>query len=217
MTPSAEQNASPCVYLVDDDDAVRAGIGLLLESVGLAVRDYPNPAAFLEAFDPNLIGCVLLDLRMPVMSGQELLERMKTDGVDLPVILMTGHGDVHNCRRAFRAGAVEFLLKPVDEQVLLDSVQQALRAHIHSRQRSAASEAGRRQLATLSPREREVLDLVVDGLSNKQIGQRLGVSYRTVEVHRGHVFDKLGVGSLAELIRLYLACLPAQDGIPPRS
>lgn len=198
---------SPTVYLVDDDEAVREGLSLLIHTVGLEVQSYAAPADFLAAFDPEAIGCLVLDVRMPGMSGLRLQELLKERGVDLPVILMTGHGDVNLARRAFLAGAVEFLPKPVDEQTLIETLQRAVRAHIGSRERAQATRQARERLERLSARELEVLRLMVEGQTSKQIAKRLAVSPRTVETHRAHLMEKLEADSLAALIRLYLVAL----------
>lgn len=202
--PSPALKHSPVVYLVDDDEAVREALALLIGTVGLEVQAFASPAAFLEAFDPEAIGCLVLDVRMPGMSGLQLQEMLRERGVDLPVVIVTGHGDVNLARRAFVAGAVEFLPKPLDEQTLLETLQRAVRAHIHSRQRQEGGREARERLTRLSPRELEVLRLMVEGYTNKQIARRLEVSPRTVETHRAHLMEKLEVESLAGLVRLYL-------------
>lgn len=197
----------PAVFLVDDDDAVRDALATLLGTVGLTVRDYASPAAFLADFDRDALGCLILDLRMPQVSGLHLQERLRADGVDLPVIIVTGHGDIDLCRRAFRQGATDFLTKPVDEHDLLDAVQRGVRQHLRTRQKQAATAQARERLARLTEREAGVLRLMVDGHSNKQIARLLGISARTVETHRASVFEKLEVDALAQLVRVYLSSL----------
>jgi two-component system response regulator FixJ len=209
---SAEQ--SPLVHLVDDDEAVRHGLSLLIGSVGLRVQAWADPQAFLAGFDRRAIGAIVLDVRMPGVGGLAVLDRLVADGVDLPVVMLTGHGTVEMCRRAFKAGAAEFLEKPVDDELLIEALQQAVRTHVRSRERRAADGAAAERYAQLSPREREVLALIVDGLTNKEIGRALALSPRTVETHRAHLFDKLGAGSLAVLIRQY-AALVERDGAAP--
>ena len=209
---STEQ--SPLVHLVDDDDAVRHGLSLLIGSVGLRVQAWADPQAFLAGFDRRAIGAIVLDVRMPGVGGLAVLDRLVADGVDLPVVMLTGHGTVEMCRRAFKAGAAEFLEKPVDDEQLIEALQQAVRAHVRSRERRAADGAAAARYAQLSPREREVLALIVDGLTNKEIGRALALSPRTVEAHRAHLFDKLGAGSLALLIRQY-AALVERDAAAP--
>jgi len=209
---SAEQ--SPLIHLVDDDEAVRHGLSLLIGSVGLRVQAWADPQAFLAGFDRHAIGAIVLDVRMPGVGGLAVLDRLVADGVDLPVVMLTGHGTVEMCRRAFKAGAAEFLEKPVDDEQLIETLQQAVRAHVRSRERRAADGAAAARYAQLSPREREVLELIVEGLTNKEIGRALALSPRTVEAHRAHLFDKLGAGSLALLIRQY-AALVERDAAAP--
>lgn len=197
----------PTVFLVDDDDAVRDALATLLGTVGLRVRDYASPAAFLADLDPEAPGCLILDLRMPQVSGLHLQEQLRGLGVDLPVIIVTGHGDIELCRRAFQQGATDFLTKPVDEHDLLDAVQRGIEQHRRARERQAAGAQARARLARLSAREREVLRLLADGHSNKQVARDLGISARTVETHRASVFEKLELDSLAQLVRVYLDSL----------
>lgn len=197
---------SPLVYLVDDDDAVRDALALLLRSVGLRSAGHADPQAFLADLSPHAIGCVVLDIRMPGISGLDVLARL-ADTSDLPVVMLTGHANVDLCRRAFKGGAMEFLQKPVDDDVFLDAVQAAVRTHIASRERLAVTQAATDRLARLSAREREVLERIVQGLSNKEIAREFDLSPRTVETYRANVFAKLEADSLAQLIRQYAALL----------
>jgi FixJ family two-component response regulator len=167
------------------------------------VQAWADPLAFVDGLDRDAIGAIVLDVRMPGLSGIALLERLQAAGVDQPVVMLTGHGTVELCRRAFKSGAAEFLEKPVDDQLLLDTLQQAVRQHVRSRQHRQADRQARERYALLSAREREVLSLIVGGLTNKEAGRALALSPRTVETHRAHLFDKLGAPSLAQLIRLY--------------
>lgn len=213
--PGPPELREPTVFLVDDDDAVRDALATLLGTVGLRVRDYASPAAFLADLDPGAPGCLILDLRMPQVSGLHLQGQLRGLGVDLPVIIVTGHGDIELCRRAFQQGAADFLTKPVDEHDLLDAVQRAVGQHLRTRERQAAAAQARARLARLSARESEVLRLLVGGHSNKQAARELGISARTVETHRASVFEKLEVDSLAQLVRVYLGSLdPATPGAP---
>jgi two-component system response regulator FixJ len=196
---------SPTVHLIDDDEAVREGLALLIGTVGLRVVAWADPQSFLQTFDREGIGAIVLDVRMPGISGLSVLDTLIAQGVDQPVIMLTGHGTVDMCRRAFKAGAAEFLEKPVNDEALLEALQQAVRQHVGSRQRQQADRAARERHALLSEREREVLALIVEGLTNKAIGRVLGLSPRTVETHRAHVFEKLQAPSLAQLIRRYAA------------
>ncbi|MCP2014708.1 FixJ family two-component response regulator [Deinococcus sp. HSC-46F16] len=197
----------PTVFLVDDDDAVRDALATLLGTVGLKVRDFPDARAFLAALDREALGCLILDVRMPQVSGLQLQEQLTREGVDLPVIVITGHGDIDVCRRAFKGGATEFLTKPVDELALLEGVALGIRTHLARRSRLAVTQEARGAVAGLTAREREVLRLIVDGASNKQAARALGISVRTVETHRASLFEKLGAASLAQLVRVYLASL----------
>ncbi|ULH18330.1 response regulator (plasmid) [Deinococcus sp. KNUC1210] len=197
----------PTVYLVDDDDAVRDALGFLLGTVGLNVRPFADGLALERALDTEQllpIGCLLLDIRMPHISGLQLQLRLQERGVDLPVILLTGHADVELCRRAFRQGAADFLSKPVDETELLEAVQRAVRQHLWGRQRRAANGQARERLARLTAREHEVLRGILDGQTSKQTARTLAISARTVETHRASLFAKLEAESLAEVIRLAL-------------
>ncbi|KCB26262.1 response regulator transcription factor [Bordetella hinzii] len=202
---------TPVVYLVDDDDAVREALALLLRSVGLRSAGYADPLRFLDDLDTQAIGCVVLDIRMPGISGLDVLARLAGQS-DLPVIMLTGHANVDLCRRAFKGGAIEFLQKPMDDDIFLDAVQAAVRGHSASRERAAVSEAARARLQRLSAREREVARRVVQGCANKAIAREFALSPRTVETYRANVFAKLEAGSLAQLIRQYALLL---DPPPP--
>lgn len=196
---------SPLIHLVDDDAAVRDSLSLLIGTVGLRVQAWADPLAFAAGFDRASIGAIVLDVRMPGTSGLALLEQLLAQGVDQPVVMLTGHGTVDMCRRAFKAGAAEFLEKPVDDEVLLETLQNAVRQHVRSRERHQADQQARERHAQLSAREREVLGLIIEGLTNKEIGRALELSPRTVETHRANLFAKLGAESLAQLIRRYAA------------
>ena len=198
---------SPLVHLLDDDDAVRSGLALLISTVGLRVQGWADPQQFLREFPRNDIGAIVLDVRMPGISGLTVLETLVAQGVDQPVIMLTGHGTVEMCRRAFKAGAAEFLEKPVDDEALLEALQKAVRQHVQSRERLEANRAARERYAQLSEREREVAGLIVEGLTNKEIGRALALSPRTVETHRANLFAKLQAESLAQLIRRYASLI----------
>ncbi|WP_175746841.1 response regulator transcription factor [Burkholderia pyrrocinia] len=200
-------SAGPVVAIVDDDEAVRDGLALLLRTVGVQTRRFADAQAFLAEADDSTLGCVLLDLRMPGMSGLDVLDCL-AERRNLPVIVLTGHGNVDACRRAFKRGACDFLRKPVDDDELIDVVQQAMRRHADRCDGDAAAQARAARamrLATLSARERDVLDGIVRGSSNKEIARDLGLSPRTVETYRANLFDKLRVASLVELVRDYAA------------
>jgi FixJ family two-component response regulator len=194
---------SPLIHLIDDDAAVREALALLIGTVGLRVQTWPDPQAFVEQFDRDGIGAIVLDVRMPGISGLTVLDTLVAQGVDQPVIMLTGHGTVDLCRRAFKSGAAEFLEKPVDDDLLLETLQSAVRQHVKSRQRHRADRQARERYALLSEREREVLGLIVAGLTNKEIGRALTLSPRTVETHRANLFEKLQAESLAQVIRQY--------------
>ncbi len=195
-------SACACVYVVDDDDAVRRALRMLLESDGHEVVDYPSADAFLEACGPQSRGCLISDIRMPGLNGLELQASLRERGVDLPVIMLTGHGDVPAAVQSLKAGAVDFIEKPFDPAHLLAQVARALEL---DEQRNAARASDARLgalLAQLTPREREVVACVARGHSNKVVASNLGISERTVELHRGRGMKKLQVRTVADLVRL---------------
>jgi two-component system response regulator FixJ len=196
---------SPLIHLIDDDEAVRDALSLLISTVGLRVQAWADPQQFLREFDRGSIGAIVLDVRMPGISGLAVLDTLVAQSVDQPVIMLTGHGTVEMCRRAFKSGAAEFLEKPVNDEALLEALQNGVRQHVKSRERHQAGRQARERYANLSPREREVLGLIVAGLTNKEIGRALELSPRTVETHRANIFDKLEAQSLAQLILGYAA------------
>lgn len=203
---------SPLIHLVDDDAAVRDSLALLIGTVGLRVRAWADPQVFLAEFERSDVGAIVLDVRMPGTSGLAVLDTLVAQGVDQPVVMLTGHGTVEMCRRAFKAGAAEFLEKPVDDELLIEALQAAVRQHVRSRERHQADRQARERYAQLSGREREVLGLIVEGLTNKEIGRALSLSPRTVETHRANLFAKLETDSLAQLIRRYAELV--QDAAP---
>lgn len=190
------------VYLVDDDEAVRAALALLLRTLEIDVEAFADPALFLDTLPGRAPGCLVLDVRMPRLSGLKLQERLAAAGCVWPVVVISGHGDIETCRRAFRGGAVDFLSKPVDEEDLIDAVERGFSELETARIAAAERAESRALLDALTPREREVLDLVTRGFSTREIASALGVSPRTVETHRAHLAAKLGTGSVAELTRL---------------
>jgi FixJ family two-component response regulator len=192
------------VHLVDDDQAVREALTLLLETVGIKVHGFASPEAFLARLEGLEPGCLILDIRMPVISGLKLQERLAARGIDWPTVMISGHGDIEACRRAFRNGAIDFLSKPVDEQDLIDAIQRG-QAELEKRERAAAETAEtRRILDQLTSREAEVLELIAKGLTTRQIAEALVLSPRTVESHRAAIGAKAGTTSAAELTRFWL-------------
>ena len=192
------------VYIVDDDSAVRDSLRMLLESAGHAVRDFDAARAFLSDADMDG-GCLIVDIRMPGMSGLELQEELVRRNVSLPVIVITGHGDVPLAVRAMTAGAVDFIEKPFNDQRMLDSVARALQIGHQKRNRAGETQAARGLLVLLTPREREVFDQLVKGRPNKIVAHELGISPRTVEIHRSNIMDKLLARNLSDLVRTALA------------
>lgn len=193
------------VFLIDDDADVREALALLLRTLGYAVQAFDGAAAFLQREPAGAQGCVVTDVRMAGLSGLQLLERLQADPQPLPVVVITGHGDVSVCRRAFRGGAVDFLTKPVDEQALLEAVQAGMARLEETAMLQAQRTQASAKLEQLSAREDEILRLIADGLSTKEIARRLDLSPRTVEKHRAGIAFKLGTGSVAEMVRAVLA------------
>lgn len=192
------------VYLVDDDEAVRSALALLLSTVDMKVTGFADPQAFLAQIAKLEPGCLILDIRMPVISGLKLQERLTERGVDWPTIVISGHGDIEACRRAFRNGAVDFLSKPIDEQDLIDAIQKGQQALERALSRRAEKAETLELLAALTARESEVLDRIASGFTTRQIAEGLGLSPRTVESHRAAIGAKLGTTSQAEMTRLWL-------------
>ena len=191
----------PTVVLVDDDQSVRDALKWLIESVDLRVDTYASAAEFLESFDPTVQGCLVLDVRMPGMSGLELQENLAAHKCGLPVIIITGHADVTMCIRAFEGGAFAFLEKPVNQQDLLEQVQKAVGQDQKNRRESMPAADIDDRVSRLTPREREVLDLLVAGQSMKQIAKELQISLPTCSKHRTHVLKKLDVENDVQLVR----------------
>ncbi len=190
------------VYVVDDDEAVRDSLSVLLRSVGYQAQTFESAVEFLEGFDADQHGCLVADIRMPGMSGLDLQAALNKDGFELPIIFITGHGDVPMAVDAMKSGALDFIQKPFRDQDLLDRINQALQADSERRQSCEERSVVRARLAALTPREREVMDRVVKGQANKVIALDLGVSQRTVEIHRARVMQKMHARSLAELVTL---------------
>ncbi|HEU0204593.1 MAG TPA: response regulator [Burkholderiaceae bacterium] len=198
--------AAPIVYVVDDEPAVRDSIAMLLRSVDLKSRTFSNARDFLAQYDRGVPACLITDVRMPGMSGLELQETLTSAGAALPVIIVTGHGDIAMAVRAMKAGAADFLEKPFKEQQLLDAVHRALAQQQTKTAPSATRAEYEARIEALTPREREVMLLVAEGHPNKVVASRLNLSTRTVEVHRANAMDKLQAKSLAEVVRIAIAC-----------
>lgn len=192
------------VYLVDDDASVRDALGLLLGIRGYRIAPFASAEAFLQAWRDDWTGCLLLDVRMPGMDGMALQQRLLELGCTLPVIVVTGHGDVALARQAFRAQASDFLEKPFDEDKLIGAIEEAFARTANARSTAQQRGAAAKLLASLTPREREVMELVVSGKHNREIAPLLGISARTVEVHKARLMSKLGVDNVADLVRLSL-------------
>lgn len=194
----------PTVFIVDDDEAVRDSLRLLFRSVTIPAQAFPGAQAFLDAYREDAPGCLLLDIRMPGMSGMELHEALNAMGAILPIIFITGHGDVPMAVEAMQRGAIDFLQKPFRDQDLLDRINRALDLDASNRADLQKHQEIRARLLSLTPREREVMQLVVQGKANKVIAGDLDVSQRTVEIHRARVMEKTAATSLAHLVRMVL-------------
>jgi two-component system response regulator FixJ len=203
--PSEAAAAAPIVYVIDDDDGMRRALSLLLGTVGYKTLVFASPSDFLAQFDPDTHGCLVLDIRMPGMSGLELQQHLNRTGSMLPVIFITGHGDVPMAVQAMKEGAFEFIQKPFRDQDLLDRINHALQQDAENRNNLARRADVVRRLETLTPRERQVMDMVVDGSANKVIAIDLNLSERTVEIHRAKVMEKMGARSVAHLVKLHLS------------
>jgi FixJ family two-component response regulator len=194
--------AEPTVFIVDDDAQMRESLRNLIRSVGLRVELFASAQEFLLSQRPDTPSCLVLDVRMPGLSGLDLQRQTSEAGLEIPIIFITGHGDIPMTVRAMKAGAVEFLTKPFRDQDLLDAIQQALERSRKTREQEAATKELRRRFALLTPREREVMEKVVAGLLNKEIGAELGTSETTIKIHRHQVMEKMGASSLPELVRM---------------
>jgi len=190
------------VFVIDDDPSLRRSTGLLIEVAGFSVQTFGSAEEFLRGRRPDLPGCLVLDVRLPHLSGLELQQELSKAGVHIPIIFMTGHGDIPMTVQAMKAGAIEFLTKPFREQDLLDAIHRAIDSDRTARLERAKLTGLRERYELLTPREREVMAHVVSGLLNKQIAGELGTTEKTVKVHRGHIMQKMQAKSLADLVRM---------------
>ena len=195
---------APTIYIVDDDDSMRQAVALLLRTVGYHPIVFARPGDFLAKFDPNVHGVLVLDIRMPDMSGLEVQQQLNRSGAILPVIFITGHGDIPMAVQAMKDGAFDFLTKPFRDQDLLDRINGALKQDAENRATIEQHADLRGRSESLTPREREVLELIVEGKANKVVAIDLGLSERTVEIHRANVMEKMGARSVAHLVKMYL-------------
>ena len=198
-------NEDGTVFLIDDDPGVRDSLTLLLSLKGLRTQPFANAESFIETYRPDWSGCVLTDLRMPGMTGLELQAALRERQVDVPVVVLTAHGDVATARAALKNGAFDFLEKPIDDAMLVDVLRNALRADRERRAAVTARSSADARIERLTGREREILTLIAAGHQNRDIATQLGISPRTVEVHKARIMEKLECDSLAELIRMNLA------------
>lgn len=214
-------SAKPTVFVIDDDDALRDSLRFLIGSVGLTVECFVSAEAFLDAYESDRPGCIVLDVRMPGLSGLELQERLREDRFAPPVVLITGHGDIPMAVRALKAGAFDFIEKPFHDQVLLERIQQAISHDAEQRDARAIVVEIEARAASLTSREREVFGIVVQGKPNKVIASELGLSQKTVEVHRAHVMEKMHAASFADLVKMAMrigrAGEPVSQPLAPRS
>jgi len=198
------------VFLVDDDAGVRQGLRFMLRAAGYCVEAFPSAHAFFEDYDPRRSGCLLLDVQMPHMSGLELQQRLNLRGWRIPVIFITGHGTVPLAIAAMKAGAFDFIEKPLREDSLLESIERALHGSDKAYEERLERATLQSRAALLTPREREVFELVAAGEPNKVIAGRLGISFRTVELHRAHIIEKLQARSLSDMIRMAMILNPTR-------
>ena len=199
-----QKNSSPLIYIVDDDDSMREAIELLLRTVGYQTVPYGRASEFLAKYNPEQHAVLVLDVRMPEMSGLEVQQQLNRAGAMLPVIFMTGHGDIPMAVQAMKDGAFDFLTKPFRDQDLIDRINTALKQDKENRAQIEKHADLRRRAESLTAREREVMALVVDGKANKVIAIDLGLSERTVEIHRANVMEKMGARSIAHLVKMHL-------------
>lgn len=210
-------SAPGCVYVVDDDSLVRDSLEDLLNSAGFAVRTFGSASEFIRSERPDVAACLILDVQLPDRSGLDLQAELLKSGIEIPIVFLTGHGDIPMSVQAMKAGAVEFLTKPFRQEPLFDAVKEALLRDGEARKHRSESAELRNRFETLTPRERQVLELVVTGLLNKQIAGELGITDLTIKAHRGRVMRKMGAGSLADLVRMAERLrISSEPGVRPK-
>lgn len=195
-------NPEPTVFVVDDDQAVLESMTMLLGSVGIKIQTYSSCQDFLDDRRWTEPGCLVLDIRMPQMSGMELHRRLAAEDIEMPVIILTGHGDVPMAVEAVQAGVVDFIEKPCRDQILLDAINRAIKLDLQRRKAKAKRDEFLAKKAALTPRETQIMDMLIDGKTNKEIGFDLGISVKTVDYHRLHILDKTGVNNTVQLVNL---------------
>ncbi|WP_417380856.1 response regulator transcription factor [Gimesia sp.] len=204
MTENMTIQQEATVFVVDDDPAIRKSLRWLIESIGLKVQTHELASDFLESYSPDIPGCLVLDVRIPGMSGLELQEKLREQGYDIPVIIVSGYGDVPMAVRAMKAGAIDFLEKPVSDQVLLDYIQKGIETDIQNKQNRVQNQDLLERKELLTRREREVMEYVVAGFSSREIAEKLNVSFKTVEAHRAKIMKKMQAKSVPKLIQMDL-------------
>lgn len=200
-----EQN-SAMVYLVDDEFAIRDSLSLLIETAGFDVQSFASALEFLSCYDPERPACLLLDVRMPEMSGLELQKELNERSIDIPIIFISGHAEVADSAKAFRAGAIDFLEKPFENSVLLERIAEGIRKDIYARSQKSLKREILQRLGQLTPREMEVLRLIISSHSNKESARILNISNRTIDAHRARIMEKMQADSLAELMKIAMQC-----------
>jgi len=209
-------NSTPVVYLVDDEFAIRDSLTLLIESTGQTVRSFESAEDFLNNYNPDQPGCLLLDVRMPLMTGHELQAELLNRGINIPIIFISGHADIADSAKAFRSGAVDFLEKPFDNDVLLERINEAIKKDIAFREEYVKKRRIQDRIDHLTSREKEVLGLIVKSHSNKESAKILNISNRTVDVHRASIMEKMQAENVAELITMVMYCEAAESLLPEK-
>lgn len=198
-------NDSSIIFVVDDDQAVRESLKFLIESNGRTAQTYARAQEFIDHYNPEVPGCLLLDVRMPEMNGLELQKELRKRKIAIPIIFISAHGTVPTAVRALQLGAVDFIMKPFNNVALLDKIEQALETDIKQREEHCRKSQIAKRIANLTPRERDVMYLIVEGMPAKKIANQLGISNKTVDVHRSHIMEKLEIKSVAELVKMVVS------------